>query len=390
MTKTLLLTVFFFCASSDLFAQSIVSRAMGFDAIQEIIRSESRQTELEISPDQLEGLARLLDSKEVKEARGESMFQRSMAVESEDVFEEDFGAPRNAPGKTKSEVIASALPTLLEESQLQAMRVSKVRQILRFPLQALEDLYLLQIGMLHNDIRTLKSNVTLTLPRADEERIRALRFSVVAALLSKFPDASRTLFAQCFGRDYLPAPMPKDSFDESSIGLFTRDRGSEFLLLAAYVLSPKVKVLAPLGAEKLTEQQGLDCSKILREISSKFFVPVPGWDPNSKADQWVAQNLTTAQRNAVVLYNHLSKLEDDLKVFLEPKVYQYLQLPNDLEASIRRDCVQGQEDINAVRLQMELKVFKLAIDALPPKAQQTARQLYDNVWCDLQLPQRAR
>ncbi len=383
MTKTLFLTVLFFCAPSELLAQSIVSRAMGFEAIQQIVRSEPTQVELDISPVQLQALVRLLDSEEVKHAHAESFLQFSNIDLGESVFEEDLGPAKNATGKTKSDVIVSVLPDLLEESQLQAMRVKAVRQIIRFPLQALQDLYLLQIGMAHKDIKALKSRIALTLPRADEERIRTLRLSIITALLAKFSDASRSQFAKCFGRNYLSSPFPEDSFDESSIGLLAMDRGSHFLYLAGSVLGPQAKVVVPLGAEKFTEQQSLDHSNILREVSSKTLVPVPGWDPSSKADHWVAQNLTTGQRDAVVLFNHLAKLENDLEVILEPKVYRYLQLPGELASPIRRDCIKGQEHINALRLQLELQVFRLAIDALPPKAQQTARHLYDKAWGDL-------
>jgi hypothetical protein len=360
-------------------AQGIVSDAVGLGALNRIIADKDLQVEFEISPKQLDSLVKLLNSKEVAEGLPRDPFKATGLV----IFgidEEDFGGAQFSSKKLKDEIVAQELAMLLEPSQFEAIRLSVLRRRVRFPLDALSVGFLAQVGLTNVEIEAARARIAGSVAKV-EEQLRELRTMAVVAIMGAFPAESRKKFVHCFGRGYLSSSSSGDAFDISSFGLFQMDHGEWAMMVALSLFNPN-STQPLIDAERFTDQQFLKLNRSMKEISAKS-LNEPAFNAEKAADEALESILTEPQRSALGQRQNQFMLETDLNNIMKPQVVGYLQLSNDLRPWVAAECQKWQEEINALRLKLEVEVFKTAVSESPREVRSILIRLYDQVWCDL-------
>lgn len=344
----------------------LVSNAVGLLAIQRIVSDHSLQQALEISPSQLVELRSLLESEKVQSSPKQGFFDRSVFPHFPDSIIE-----RQAYGvvvtfeESVDGLVAKEAPKILHPQQVEGLRVSYLRERLRFPSVALSSPYLAQLGLKRSQIEDVTLRFIAPSKRVEEECIK-VRSRAIATLLSFLPEKSADRFSKCFGSKYVPAARSKESFDVSSVGVFEVDR--EF------------RPLSVLAFEELgLHQKAMEETDRIRRASFGRNI-----DIHEEVKEALQALASPTQYKAVFESLHLGELEHDLRCITQPRVLQFLEIPPNLLEKTRSECERLQQEIDSVRLELEVPILESVYGELPQNTREKLSWMYDGVWCELE------
>jgi len=136
------------------------------------------------------------------------------------------------------------------------------------------------------------------------------------------------------------------------------------------------KEIASIAPKQLAE-----IAKVLSELTLKR--ADPQFDFENEGFRAALTILTSTQRIAAARRVHLVLLESDLKVIVRADIARFLELPAQMLLTIRPECEKKQEELDAMRFEAEVEVFRQAYSTLPKDSQRRLKRLYNNVWCEL-------
>ncbi len=186
-------------------------------------------------------------------------------------------------------------------------------------------------------------------------------------MLNELPEVSKKKFAHCFGNMYVVPNRAQEGFDVSSVGLFAIDRDS-------YPLT-------------VLQLQNRELSRDAEREKQRIFdasLATPNFDTHAEVKKVMLHLASLAQYEQVFEFLHVSELEHDLRCISQNSVLRFLEIPQELVERTRAECDRLQREIDSVRLNLELPLFKKMYGELAPDIREKLKWMYDGVWCDLE------
>lgn len=361
-----LLALAFVLGSLPLFgSDNVLSMAAGIDGVRDIVGSQLRQEEIEVSPPQLSDLKSLASSRRVSTIYSEA-FQREISSG------KDFRQSQLAATREVDKQIRAEIESILQEGQLTARRQKYLRS--KFPSAAnvFDDDFLRQLELSSAEItavtEAIQPQLTAMLDELDNQRRQALEKGLAIA-----PEHSRIKYYHLLGALFISNVSSPSVPAHSVIAIVPESRPLLQLSKASALPIPK-------GLER-TSSQNVSIINVLQKYSV-LRTKDRSFNYDVQIDAELDEILRPDQRVAIVQGLHQQLLRDNLRFLIRPEVVKYVELPSESQARMQASIEESDLRIREIKSVAGKKIFSVGVAALPKGLRPQVSRLFEGVWTD--------
>lgn len=324
-------------------SDDVISSATGIDAVRDLVLLEECRDAIDLSPDQLIALQKLLATPEAKKAANE--------------------------GKTFADrFIQSKLIDILAKEQIRAMRIAYLRRKYNSANLVFRSELMEQIGI---DVMqaTAIAERSESSQTAFRERFDAVLRDKLKSIISELPATSQRRLQCFFGTDLFPSLKSTEPVDVNTIALFEDDRGPRLYTTLKLVDVAKLNELTVDQIDKL-RLLGIEASlqrKNGPQVYKRF------------VENGIKEILRPEQHIAIIQRSHSLLLRLDIATMVRQEFLDFIALENESKTKFLANVERGRAELLEMRAANDRKMFNEGIAAFP-KQREMLVKLFEDVW----------
>lgn len=361
----ILLGSFLFSNNGAFAAENVVSLAVGFSGINELVQQVQQQEKFGINSAQTRQLAELVSDKTLL-----ADFRKTL--ETETLKGARFEAANLQATKVLDKVVQNKVRKILNQDQLDAIRQFHLRKRFPSPIRVFENTSLIELELEKTEIEDVLAITNPLIAESAKAHDKSLR-KALAEIIEELSPVERSKLVMLTGNALFDKEPVQVVENPKSLEIIHESRPAWQLphSLIMHLRLPQDQSLTALQLKELRRLFDIDAGRDAKN---------PGSNRDSLIRNELSEILTPSQYVALIQATHRQMLELDLNWLGRREVLSYMSLKEENATSLRKMIADHQVRISNACIESEKRIFETGIQSMSKIKGAYLQKLFKDVW----------